>query len=283
MTRAGSSSVARLAQRRQERLREQERALDVDVEQLVERVLGVLVERRAPGGAGVVDQHVEIGRCARRPRRPARRRRPGSTGRPGSRRTMPGASRRVQLGGRRVAGLGLAGRDVDGRAGLDEAGGDHAADAPRAAGDDDLLSRRLRTDDPGFRSWRREPRPLACAVRPHRPAGVAGAGRGRRVPRGASPGWMSGSGTPKPGFFGDARSDLVDLVLDLSEPGIICVLGRVVGDVVGHVGSSRSVGDAVSSRSERRCPSVSSGHHRLARGADQVAQSRRVPVVRRAS
>ena len=101
--------------------------------QLVPGALGIGLERLAPGGAGVVDQHVQralhlggeadalvlagqvgghaahlaVRRAARR--RPPRRRRP-------------------------------CGCDDDGGAGVEQAAGDHQADAAAAAGDDGLLA-----------------------------------------------------------------------------------------------------------------------------------------------
>jgi hypothetical protein len=70
---------------------------------------GKSVERRAPGGAGVVDQDVERG-CSRSPARPPRGRcRPSWTHHAGS--CGRGRSSTVQRRG--VAGGGLAGADVD--------------------------------------------------------------------------------------------------------------------------------------------------------------------------
>ena len=70
----------RLAQRPGERLGQEERRLQVQVDDLVPALLGKAVEVLAPGRAGVVDQDVErrlvLARRRRRaPARPARRRR----------------------------------------------------------------------------------------------------------------------------------------------------------------------------------------------------------------
>ena len=62
MTRAGSLGGAGGAQAGRRKLGEVEDALDVEVEHAVPRGVVELVERRAPGGPGVVDQDVERGR-----------------------------------------------------------------------------------------------------------------------------------------------------------------------------------------------------------------------------
>jgi hypothetical protein len=96
---------------------------------------GKFLERRAPGGAGVVDQDVER-RLA--PRDLGGERARAFDGRDvGRQRHAGAAAHRRELVGGALAGLGLARRDVDGaRALREEAGGDHAADASRAAGDE---------------------------------------------------------------------------------------------------------------------------------------------------
>lgn len=52
-------AVRALLDHGEERLREREHALDVEREQLGERLVGVLLQRRAPGRARVVDEDVE--------------------------------------------------------------------------------------------------------------------------------------------------------------------------------------------------------------------------------
>src|SRR4051812_803127 len=94
---------------------------------------GKLSKILAPGGAGVVDEDVER-RLVLGVRRDQRLHalRIGNVGR----QRHAGAEGR-QLTRRGVARLGLARGDVNGaRARLQEAGGDHAADAARAAGDE---------------------------------------------------------------------------------------------------------------------------------------------------
>ena len=69
MTLAGRRATPRLQQPVQ-RLRQEERRLDVEVHDLVPAAFREFLERHAPGGAGVVDQDVELvlmlGESARR-------------------------------------------------------------------------------------------------------------------------------------------------------------------------------------------------------------------------
>ncbi len=116
---------SRLAKQGHQELGQVEDALHVEGEHALERGLVELLEGRAPGGAGVVDQDVEgadptrqlLGQTAA----PVLG---GQVGR--QRRTGPVGRER---GGDLVAGVGLARRDVDGGAGVDEPLGDHPADA----------------------------------------------------------------------------------------------------------------------------------------------------------
>ena len=98
---------------------------------LVQRGVGIALERRAPVRARVVDEDVQRGlargelggeRSAARPR---------CRSRAGSATHSPFFESSAAT---RVADVLLARRDVDLRAGLDEAVGDHEADAARAAG-----------------------------------------------------------------------------------------------------------------------------------------------------
>ena len=99
--------LARAArQRRVQRLRQEERRLDVQVHDLVPALLGELVERRAPGGAGVVDQDVERAFVRRVGLGQRLRAFDGRHVHRQRRRTSPRAR---QLRGGRVAGVGLAG------------------------------------------------------------------------------------------------------------------------------------------------------------------------------
>ena len=108
-----------------------EDALDVEGQHLLEGGLVEVGQGGAPGGAGVVDQDVEVvdpgghllGQQAA----------VGLGGQVG-RDADAGALGR-QLGGHLGAGLGLARGDGHDGPGLDEAFGDHPADAPGAAGD----------------------------------------------------------------------------------------------------------------------------------------------------
>ena len=119
------------AQRRGQRLREEERALEVQVHHLVPAALREFVERCAPGSAGVVDEDVQL-RLARAVGRGqcAGAFQGGHVGR-----QRDAGPQRRQFGRGLVARGRLAGRNVDARAGLEEAGSDHASDTARTAGD----------------------------------------------------------------------------------------------------------------------------------------------------
>ena len=123
----------------QQFLGQHERRLDVDVHHLVEALFGELAERSAPGGAGVVDQDVDgVGVLAQRGDEGCEPRLVRHVGRDrGARR---GARHRVEFGCRGVACLGLARGDEHVHAIGHEAGGDHVADAARAAGHDGGLA-----------------------------------------------------------------------------------------------------------------------------------------------
>ncbi len=111
-------------------LGQEERRLEVQVHHLVPAVLGEGVELGEPGGAGVVDQDVELGFVLRKGAGQ------GLAAFDGRDVLRQRDAARSELGGRCVAGGGLARRDVDLGAEGDEAGGDHLADAARAAGDE---------------------------------------------------------------------------------------------------------------------------------------------------
>ncbi len=121
-----------LPEHRRQRLRQEEGRLQVQVDHLVPAAFRKFVERRAPGGAGVVDQDVEralvLGVGLDQRLRAVERRHVG--------RQRDAVAEGRQLLGGLVAGRGLARRDVDARALRQEAFGDHAADAARAAGDE---------------------------------------------------------------------------------------------------------------------------------------------------
>ena len=120
---------SRRSRRREQRLGQEERRLDVEIHHLVEAGLGELVDRGTPGGAGVVDQDVHpilvlvdgtdetthlVG-----------------VAQIGGDRDALAALQRV---GRGIARLGLPGRDVDPHPVVDERLGDHESDPPRSAG-----------------------------------------------------------------------------------------------------------------------------------------------------
>ena len=146
ITLAGRSALAALRAAAVQRLGQEERRLQVQVDDLVPALLGKRVEGLAPGGAGVVDQDVERLLALRDTPRPA----PAT---PSSVETSAGSDTQVPSvdSSRAVASqaVGLARRDVDARALREEARGDHAADAARAAGDERGAARRARRG----RSW----------------------------------------------------------------------------------------------------------------------------------
>ncbi len=128
----------RLLELREQRPRQVEDGLHVERQHLVPGGVRILGEGRAPVGAGVVDQHVQ--RRLARPRSPA----PGA--RPPPRcATSAGIAMQVpsfeSSAAACVAGFDVARRDVDPRAGLDEAARDHQPDAARAPRDERHLAR----------------------------------------------------------------------------------------------------------------------------------------------
>ena len=123
--------VAAASSKRQERARQKERRLDVEVEHLVPRVGGKLGEGRTPGRARVVHEHVQAASRARRspPRAGCRRLR--RTGRPAGSRTSPIFESSAATSSHTSR---LAGGDVDLRPGLDVPSGDHRSDPAAPAG-----------------------------------------------------------------------------------------------------------------------------------------------------
>ena len=131
MTRAGSSSVAAASSSGRRNRVEVEHALHVDVQHPVPRRVVVVGERRAPRGAGVVDQDVQpvlTGRdlVGEAPALGLGR----EVGRDPDALALLGQARR-DLG----ADVGLPRRHVDLHAGADVGLGHHQADAAGAAGD----------------------------------------------------------------------------------------------------------------------------------------------------
>ena len=119
-------------EQRHERLGEEEDSFDVDVESAVVTVFGEFVEGFAPGGAGVIDEDIDgvfIGFDFVGEMFPAFFDR--EIGGHGNALTDFG-----KFCGNRVADVGFAGGDVDLRAVLHVARGDHESDAARPASDD---------------------------------------------------------------------------------------------------------------------------------------------------
>ena len=129
----GRDVRGRLAQQGQELLGQEEDALDVGVHHLVPAHLGEGLDGRAPGGAGVVHQDVELVLLLRQPGGEGLdAAHLGQVGR--QRDAGPAIGRSQSLSGG-VADIGLARGDVDLGARGQEARGDHLANAARAAGD----------------------------------------------------------------------------------------------------------------------------------------------------
>src|ERR1700761_5335104 len=122
---------ARRLQQRQERPDQEERRLEVQVDQLVPGRLGVLLERGAPGGAGVVDQdvHPGLGLAHHLGQPPAL----GFGGQVGGHRDHP--AELLELVDGLLPRPGLARAEVDRRAGLEQTAGHHQPDAAGPAGD----------------------------------------------------------------------------------------------------------------------------------------------------
>lgn len=125
-------------EQRGELLRERKHALQVQREQLGPGLVRVAVVGLAPGGARVVDEHVQLGLARRellgealafRERGEVRGQRDG--------RVRAHAGQRVELGAGGCAGFGVARGDVDLGAVDHEGFRDHAADAFGAARDED--------------------------------------------------------------------------------------------------------------------------------------------------
>ncbi|MCY1282394.1 hypothetical protein D9M70_312320 [compost metagenome] len=123
--------AAGLAQQRQQLLDAVEHRRDVQLHALLPARHRIAFQRRAPGGAGVVDQDVQLADLSRQLRRQGLH--PGFAGQVGG--DPVAFAQGAQLGGGLRAGLGIAGADIDPGAGLDETLGDHLADAAGAAGD----------------------------------------------------------------------------------------------------------------------------------------------------
>ncbi len=133
MTLAGFSARGGGAQRRGQRLGQEERRLDVEVHHLVPAAFRKLVEIRAPRRAGIVDEDIQL-----RFALPDLGRQHLDAGHGGNidrqRDAFAAIFRRQFLGGR-LARSGLARGDVDLRRALAEkAGRDHLADAARSPG-----------------------------------------------------------------------------------------------------------------------------------------------------
>jgi hypothetical protein len=123
-------------QQRQERPGEEERRLEVEVEHLVPGRAGELLQRRAPRGAGVVDEDVDplLGAAHLRGQ-------PDALGLGGEvRRDAGDVAVLPELGDGLRHGLGLAGGDVHRSARLQQPAGHHQPDAPGAAGHDGDLA-----------------------------------------------------------------------------------------------------------------------------------------------
>ncbi len=149
---------SRLLQERHQELGQVEDALDVEGEHTLERRLVEVGQRRAPGGAGVVDQNVE----GVLPRRQLVGQ-PPALGLGGQVGRNPDAGALLgELGRDLRHHVGLAGRDVDLDAGIDEALGDHLADAAGATGD----QRRLPGNVEEVRGGHRPIVPAGVMVRP---------------------------------------------------------------------------------------------------------------------
>ena len=125
-----------------DRLRQQEEAAHVEVHHLVPGLERMVLGRRAPGGAGVVDEDVDVAERSRSPRRPGAATSAGWLavgGDPVARRCRA-ACRSAAASSRSAA---LRDAEHDARAGLAERLGDLQAQAARAAGDERGAARQV--------------------------------------------------------------------------------------------------------------------------------------------
>ena len=125
-------ALPRRAQERQQLLRQKEHAFDVGVHHLVPAHFGKLVQRRAPGGPGVVHQNVERGLALGQLGCQAFY--PGQGGQVGGQGDALAAVGLAQALGCGLAGVGFARGDIDLGTLGQKAGGNHLANAARAAG-----------------------------------------------------------------------------------------------------------------------------------------------------
>ena len=134
MTLAGRSALAAARSAGGERLGQEERRLEVEVCDLVPAALRKFVEIRAPGGARIVDENVELRLAlADFAREHLDAAEAGNIDR--QRDAFAAIGGRKLFGGR-LAGARLSRGDVDpGGALREKSGRDHLADAARAAGD----------------------------------------------------------------------------------------------------------------------------------------------------
>ena len=128
----GHMRLAGFAQQRVQGLGQEKRRLEVQVQHFVPAAFGELFERRTPGGAGVIDQDVELHLALRKCR--SQRLCALHTGYvSGQGETRPHGR---QLLCRLVAGRRLARREVHPRTLGQKTFGDHAADAARSTGNE---------------------------------------------------------------------------------------------------------------------------------------------------
>ena len=178
--------AAGLAQQRQQLLDAAKHRGHVELHDLVPGLGRISLQRGAPGGAGVIDQDIQLADVVRQLRRQVLH--AFFAGQVGGD-AVAGAQGR-QLGGSLGAGLGIAGADINRGAGFDKGLGDHQADAAGAAGDQGGAALQGKIGVHGESSWGRGPYPnalpairqalLARVIARHawRPVSRAGAGSG---------------------------------------------------------------------------------------------------------